>query len=113
MENVGVNAAEGLTEAMERVAAALTAMRSGNPQPYLDCWAKSPEATLFGAWGPIEHGWKDVTDTFQWVAGRFTGGTVEVEHSVVASSGDLAYTIGFKRGPASVGGTPRRRWSSG
>ena len=101
-----MNAAKGLEEAMERVGAALTAMRSGNAQPYIDCWAESPEATLFGAWGPIEHGWRDVADTFQWVAGRFTGGTAEVEHSVVASSGDLAYTVGFERGPASLGGNP-------
>ena len=101
-----MSAVEGLTQAIERVGTALTAMRSGNAQPSIDCWAETPDATLFGAWGPIEHGWKDVADTFRWVAGRFTGGTAEVEHIVVACSGDLAYTVGFERGPASVGGNP-------
>jgi ketosteroid isomerase-like protein len=95
-----------LARAMERVDSSLTAMRSGDPQPYIDCWADSADATLFGAWGPIEKGWQAVTDTFRWVGGRFTGGATVVEQSVVTSSGDLAYTVGFERGPASVGGAP-------
>jgi len=40
--------------AVERVRTALAAMGFGNPEPYIDCWAKSDDATLFGAWGPIE-----------------------------------------------------------
>ncbi len=40
--------------AVQRVDSALSTMRSGNPQPYIDCWINSPEATLFGAWGPME-----------------------------------------------------------
>ena len=40
-----------LSRAVQRVDAAGTAMRSGDPQPYTDCWATSPDATLFGAWG--------------------------------------------------------------
>jgi ketosteroid isomerase-like protein len=97
---------EGLARAIERVHDALTSMRSGDPQPYSDCWADSPEATLFGAWGPIEHGSQAVTTTFRWVGNRFTGGEAHVEDVVVASSGDLAYTVGFERGPASVDGRP-------
>ena len=42
--------------ARERVRTALAAMGFGNPEPYIDCWAKSDDATLFGAWGPIERG---------------------------------------------------------
>jgi len=34
------------TEALERVRDALAAMGSGNPQPYIDCWAKSNDAAL-------------------------------------------------------------------
>ena len=97
-----------LSHAMRRVNEALTAMRSGNPQPYIDCWADSPDATLFGAWGPIECGAKAVTDTFRWVASRFSGGRADVEDTVVAQSGDLAYTVGFERGPASVAGGPSK-----
>jgi ketosteroid isomerase-like protein len=97
-----------LSLAMQRVNEGLTAMRSGDPQPYIYCWADSPDATLFGAWGPVEHGAKEVTETFRWVASRFTGGRADVEHTVVAQSGDLAYTVGFERGPASVAGGPSK-----
>ena len=95
-----------LSLALQRVNKALTAMRTGDPQPYIDCWANSPDATLFGAWGPMEHGAKAVTDTFRWVGSKFSGGHADEEHTVVAQSGDLAYTVGFERGPASVGGGP-------
>ena len=43
-------------EARSQVRAALAAMGSSRPEAYIDCWAKSDDATLFGAWGPIEKG---------------------------------------------------------
>ena len=102
-----------LSDAMKRADDALSAMRSGDPQPYINCWAASPDATLFGPWAPMEHGAKAVTDTFQWVASRFTGGRADVEHAVIAQSGDLAYTVGFSavRRVSPVGRA--KRWSSG
>ena len=41
---------EKLAEALEQVRGALAAMRSGNPEPYIDCWAESEDVTLFGAY---------------------------------------------------------------
>jgi ketosteroid isomerase-like protein len=99
---------EGLTRAVDRVDAAMTALRSGDPNPYLDCWAKAEDVTLYGAWGPIDHGRQAVSDSLRWVGSRFTGGSSESDYTVVASSGDLAYTVGFERGPASVEGGPTR-----
>ena len=97
-----------LTEALERVTAALAAMGSGDPQPYIDCWAESEEATLFGAWGPIEKGYQQLTETFRWVGNRFKSGQLVPENTVVFASGDLAYTVGFERGEVVVdGGIPR------
>ena len=59
--------------------------------------------------GPIEKGHKPVTDTMRWVGSRFTGAdAVDVEHAVIASSGDLAYTVGFERSHVSVDGGPPR-----
>jgi ketosteroid isomerase-like protein len=50
-----------------------------------------------------------VTDTMRWVGSRFTGAdVVDVEHTVIASSGDLAYTVGFERSQVSVDGGPAR-----
>jgi len=103
-------AEDGLDRAMRRVEDAVMTIRSGDPQPYIDCWADDPDVTLFGAWGPIERGHPALTSTFRWVGSRFTGysGGGGVDNAVVHASGDLAYTVGFERGPASVDGGPER-----
>lgn len=67
-------------------------MGSGNPEPYIDCWAVSENATLFGAWGPIEKAYSRLAETFRWVGSRFGGGPLVPENTVVYSRGDLAYT---------------------
>jgi ketosteroid isomerase-like protein len=96
-----------LERALDRVAAALAAMGAGDPRPYVACWADTDDATLFGAWGPIEKGHGAVTSTFEWVGSRFSGGAMVPEYQVVHRSGDLAYTVGFERGTVSVdGGEP-------
>jgi len=100
---------DALTKALEHEATAVTAMQNGDPGPMINFWADSDDITLFGAWGPIEKGQKAVTDTMRWVGSRFTGAdAVNMEHTVIASSGDLAYTVGFERSRVSVqGGAPR------
>lgn len=96
-------------ETLERQDAATASMLDGDPGPMINSWADSDDVTLFGAWGPIEKGHKAVTDTMRWVGSRFTGAdTVSVENTVVASSGDLAYTVGFERSQVSVDGGPPR-----
>src|SRR5215475_903380 len=95
-----------LLTALRCTEAAVAAMRSGDPEPFIACAADRPDATLFGAWGPIESGSDALISTFRWVASRYAGdrSPVEatVEYTVVASSGDLAYTVGFERGPVRV-----------
>ena len=87
---------DAFAKAVEQQNAAVAAMLNGDPGPFIDSWAASDQVTLFGAWGPIEKGNKPVTDTMRWVGSRFTGAdVVDVEHTVIASSGDLAYTVGF------------------
>ena len=98
----------GLSEALDRVQLALAEMASGNPEPYLACWADSDDVTLFGAWGPIDKGLRRLAKTLRWVGTRFRGGRLVPEHSVVASSGDLAYTVGFERGEVTVDDGPPR-----
>ncbi|HLY50963.1 MAG TPA: nuclear transport factor 2 family protein [Solirubrobacteraceae bacterium] len=100
---------DAFTEALRQQDAAIASMLDGDPGPIIDSWAASDEVTLFGAWGPIEKGHQAVTDTMRWVGSRFTGAdVVDVEHTVVASSGDLAYTVGFERSRVSVDGGPPR-----
>ena len=98
-----------LAKTLEQMTAAGAAMQNGDPDPVINSWAYSDEITLFGAWGPIEKGHKAVTDTMRWVGSRFTGcEAVDVENTVVASSGDLAYTVGFERSHVSIDGGPPR-----
>ena len=89
-------------QAREKVRSALAAMGSGDPAPYIDCWAVSEDATLFGAWGPIEKGHDRLVETFRWVCGRFKSGTLVPEDVVAFESGDLAYTVGFEHGEVVV-----------
>jgi len=95
-------------EALEQVKTALAAMGSGNPEPYLNCWAESDDVTLFGAWGPIKKGHQQLAETFRWVGGRFKSGQLVPENTVVCASGDLAYTVGFERGEVAVDDGPAR-----
>jgi hypothetical protein len=39
--------------AREKVRSALAAIGSGDPVPYMDCWAQSDDATLFGVRGLV------------------------------------------------------------
>jgi ketosteroid isomerase-like protein len=99
---------QDLDEALDRLAKALAAMGDGDPAPYAALWADSPDATLFGAWGPTEHGHAAVTTTFQWVAERFAEGSIVPTYDVVGVSGDLAYTVGKETGTVRIdGGEPR------
>jgi ketosteroid isomerase-like protein len=95
-----------LPATLDRVQTALSAIKSGDPGPYIDCFADREDVTLFGAWGPVEQGPRALEETFRWVASRFSGGDATVENLVVASSGDLAYTVGFERGTARVDDGP-------
>jgi ketosteroid isomerase-like protein len=94
----------GLQEALERTRVALAAMGSGDPEPYIALFPESEDVTLFGAWGPIERGYQNLVDTYRWVGGRFSGGALVPEDTIVHQSGDLAYTVGFERGVVSVDG---------
>jgi ketosteroid isomerase-like protein len=99
---VAVTSDSALSTARERVKVALAAMGSGDPQPYIDCWADSDDVTLFGAWGPIEKGHQRLEETFRWVGSRFKTGALIPEDAVFFASGDLAYTVGFERGQVVV-----------
>jgi ketosteroid isomerase-like protein len=109
MMESGLMTDDAFAKTLEQMTAAGAAMQNGDPGPMISSWADSDDITLFGAWGPIEKGHKPVTDTMRWVGSRFTGAdAVDVEHAVIASSGDLGYTVGFERTHVSVDGGPMR-----
>jgi ketosteroid isomerase-like protein len=103
----GVVPRSDLAAALDRVAAALAAMGTGDPAPYAALWPDSNDVTLFGAWGPIERGHDAATTTFTWVVRRFSDGALAPRHDVIGVSGDLACTVGFEHVEVRVdGGEP-------
>ena len=100
---------DALLKALGQETAIQAAMLNGDPGPMISYWADCDDITVFGGWGRTEKGHRPVTDAMRWAASRFTGaGAVDLEHLVIASSGDLAYTAGFERSQVSVDGGPRR-----
>jgi ketosteroid isomerase-like protein len=96
-----------LQDTLRRTDAAIHAITSGDPQPYIALWDDDPDVTLFGAWGPIERGPDALRATFEWVARRFgPGGGLTSEHTVIHLSDTLACTVGFERGVVQVDGGP-------
>ena len=83
------------------------AFHQGDAGPRMALWSRRDPVTLFGAIGMSESGWEQLSQTFQWVASRFS----EVTHyrfdlELVQVSGDMAYTLGFERFNGSVAGRP-------
>jgi len=94
----------GLQQTLDRVHLATVAIGRGDPEPYMRLWSRADKVSLFGAWGPCKQGWDQVSQTFRWVATRFTGGELRCEDLIVNVSGDLAYTVGYERGAMAVDG---------
>jgi len=98
-----------LAMAMEQATSAVASMRGGDPGPSIRCWTSSDEATLSGAWGTTEKG-KAVTGTGQCFGRHYASGAgpVAAGQPAAAPGQDLAYTVGFERGPVSIDGGPVR-----
>ncbi|GAA1253604.1 YybH family protein [Arthrobacter pascens] len=96
-----------LTAMLDRQIAAETAIHNGDVEPRIALWSQSDPVTLFGAMGMSNVGWDAVSQTFRWVASRFSDCTAYSFELVAAgASGDLAYTVGFERSDLSVDGGP-------
>ena len=79
----------------------------GDPGPRMELWSRRDPVTLFGAIGMSESGWDKLSETFPWVASRFSNvSDFRFDVEVVGVSGDLAYTLGFERFNGSVAGRP-------
>jgi ketosteroid isomerase-like protein len=107
-ETVGTPVADdGFDDAMVELDAALAAMKRGDDGPLAVLLTEQDDATLFGAWGPIEHGHDRIIDTWHWVAARFGPEGENVQDiRTIHRSGDLAVTVGFERGTTQVDGGP-------
>lgn len=96
-----------LTTTIARQVEAEEAIHNGDVAPRLKLWSTNDPVTLFGAFGPCNSGWDEVSRTFRWVASRFSNCTAYSFDLVAAGvSGDLAYTVGYERSTRSLDGGP-------
>jgi len=96
-----------LNEVLPRQIKAEEAIHNGDPEPRLRMWSSAEPVTLLGAFGPCKSGWDEVSQTFRWVAARFSNGAdYSFELLAAGVSGDLAYTVGLERRAVSLDGGP-------
>jgi ketosteroid isomerase-like protein len=92
---------------LPRQIAAEEAFHDGDVEPRMKLWSENDPVTLFGAWGPCDSGWDEVSERFRWVASRFSN-VSDYDFELVAAgvSGDLAYTVGYESQKVSLDGAP-------
>jgi ketosteroid isomerase-like protein len=100
---------EFLAEMLPRQLTAEHALCRGDAEARSWTWSPHDPVTLFGAAVRLRSGWDEVSDTFRWLAGRFSDlRDYRFELVAAGASGDLAYTVGFehKTAVAATGGEP-------
>lgn len=86
-----------------------TALHNGDPEPRMQLWSRQDPVTVLGAAGVTASGWKEVSESFRWVAARFSNcESFHLEIVAAGVSGDLAYTVGYEHTKASMGTDPVR-----
>src|SRR5918999_549747 len=100
---------EFLDTFIPRQEAADTALHNGDPKPRMELWSHEDPVTVLGAAGVDVSGWKEVSETFEWVASRFSNcESFRLEILAAGVSDELAYTVGYEHTSASMGGGPVR-----
>jgi ketosteroid isomerase-like protein len=81
------------------------ALHNGDVTPRLEMGTQQEPLSVFGALMGA-NGWDQVSQSFRWVASRFSNCTAYNFDLVAAGvSGDLAYTVGYERCSRSWGGS--------
>jgi ketosteroid isomerase-like protein len=96
---------EFLKTVLPRQIQADNALLNGDPEPRTDLWSHRDPVTVLGA-RRAASGWDQVSESFRWIASRFTNGEFHLEVIAAEASGDLAYTVGYERSRASLDGGP-------
>ena len=96
-----------LEETLARQLEAEEAMHNGDPTLRLNMWSTRDPVTLLGAFGVARSGWEEVSETFRWVASRFSN-CKSYSFDLIAAgvSSDLAYTVGYEHSEVSLDGGP-------
>jgi hypothetical protein len=82
---------------------------NGDPQPRMELWSKRDPVTLFAAIGMSEFGWEALSQTFGWVATRFSEvSNFRIDVELVEVRGTWHTCFGSS---ASTARSPVEQWS--
>jgi ketosteroid isomerase-like protein len=83
----------------------ITRFINGDPALWKENAVQSDDATIFGAFGGHEKGWKEVGLRYDWASSQFkeSGAKVNVEYLNSGVSGDLAFTVTIEREEVRIG----------
>ena len=72
---------------------------NGDPTLWKQNASHRDDATVLGAFGGYEKGWKDVGPRYDWASSQFkeSGAKMKVEYLNTGISGDLAFTVSIER----------------
>jgi ketosteroid isomerase-like protein len=93
------NAESGWQAFLPRFEEALNRFVNGDATLWKELASRSPNASIMGAWGAYEKGWKDVSARYDWASARLakSGARLKVEYLTTLVSADLAYTVTIER----------------
>lgn len=98
---------EFLDTFIPRQEAADYALHRGDVGPRRQLWSHEDPVTVLGALGVAASGWDEVSQTFDWVASKFSGADgFRLEVIAAGVSGDLAYTVGYEHTEVALDGGP-------
>ena len=94
----------GLRKFVPRFEAGVNDFINGDPRLWKQNASQHEDATIMGAWGAYEKGWREAGPRYDWAAARFrpSGAKVQIEYLASGVSGDLAYTIAIERSNALI-----------
>ncbi len=98
---------EFLDTVVPRQEAADRELHNGDPEPRMAIWSHQDPVTVLGAFGVAASGWEEVSETFRWVASKFSKcERFELELIAAGVSGDVAYSVGYEHSTVSRDGGP-------
>src|SRR3989442_1800710 len=79
----------------------------GDPGPRMALWSRRDPVTLFGAIGMSEAGWDRLSETFTWVASRFSDvSDFRIDVELVEVTEHVSYVLWFERWYGAIAGRP-------
>ena len=82
----------------DQLRSAVKAFVAGDAEPYKRCWSQGDDCTVFGAFGGVVHGGKEIASRLDWAAAQYREGRY-VRFDVLAEGADdtFGYLVHVER----------------